>query len=406
MTPFGYRVLGFGAVGKGQTYTAVSQDIPAGTETEFAAHYSNSPNSDWISADKFIVIWSADNASPTYHGRSIVGSVSGTSISFGSMVHYSSNRAYAMGVCSDPFNDDKFVVAFENNSSSPVGHGHAVVGTVSGTTPSYGTEVAFVTSAIKNCNIDLDPNTENKFVIAYRDKGNSYYGTAVVGTISGTSVSFGTPVVFESANAYHPDVAYDINTAGKVVIAYSDSGNSTYGTGVVGTVSGTSISFGTPVVFASSAADYTEIASDPFQAGVFVVSYRDSGNSNYGTAVVGTVSGTSISFETPVVFTGTTAVVHAAIDFDPNTESKFIINTKGGLTSGAIGTVTVGTISGTTISFATPIELTSTNNNEQCVKFNPSAANAGKFVVTYGEAESGYHGKARLGQIASQTPDP
>ena len=37
-----------------------------------------------------------------------------------------------------------------------------------------------------------------KIVIAYRDNGNSNYGTAVVGTVSGTSISFGTPVVFES----------------------------------------------------------------------------------------------------------------------------------------------------------------------------------------------------------------
>ena len=37
-----------------------------------------------------------------------------------------------------------------------------------------------------------DPN--GKVVIAYRDDGNSYYGTAVVGEVSGTDIIFGTPL--------------------------------------------------------------------------------------------------------------------------------------------------------------------------------------------------------------------
>jgi hypothetical protein len=40
----------------------------------------------------------------------------------------------------------------------------------------------------------------NKVVIAYRDNGNSSFGTSIVGTVSGTSISFGTAVAFDSAN--------------------------------------------------------------------------------------------------------------------------------------------------------------------------------------------------------------
>ena len=42
-------------------------------------------------------------------------------------------------------------------------------------------------------------STNNKVVIAYRDSGNNAYGTAIVGTVSGTSISFGSEVVFASA---------------------------------------------------------------------------------------------------------------------------------------------------------------------------------------------------------------
>jgi hypothetical protein len=38
----------------------------------------------------------------------------------------------------------------------------------------------------------------NKVVIAYKNQGNSSYGTAIVGTVSGTSISFGTEVVFNA----------------------------------------------------------------------------------------------------------------------------------------------------------------------------------------------------------------
>ena len=91
-------------------------------------------------------------------------------------------------------------------------------------------------------------SSNNKVVIAYRDNGNSDYGTAVVGTVSGTSISFGTPVVFESANSQQTSVTFD-SSNNKVVIGYKDEGNSSHGTAIVGTVSGTSISFGSAVVF-------------------------------------------------------------------------------------------------------------------------------------------------------------
>jgi hypothetical protein len=40
------------------------------------------------------------------------------------------------------------------------------------------------------------------------------------------------------------------------------------------------------------------------------------------------------------------------------------------------------------------------------IKFSRSATNAGKFVVTYNDQVDSYYGKAVLGQIESQTPDP
>ena len=65
------------------------------------------------------------------------------------------------------------------------------------------------------------------------------------GTVSeviGSTQSIGTESVFESATVYDTGIAYDSNE-NKVVVAYKDGGNSNYGTAIVGTISGTSVSF-------------------------------------------------------------------------------------------------------------------------------------------------------------------
>ena len=64
---------------------------------------------------------------------------------------------------------------------------------------------------------------------AYRDYANSEYGTAIVGTVSGTSISFGRCYCFESAITLVISAVFD-SSNNKVVIAYRDGGNSGYGT--------------------------------------------------------------------------------------------------------------------------------------------------------------------------------
>ena len=133
-------------------------------------------------------------------------------------------------------------------------------------------------------------------VISYKDAGNSNYGTAIVGTVSGTSISFGSAAVFNSGSTLEISSAYD-STAQKVVVTYNDAGNSNYGTVVVGTVSGTSISFGTAVVFESDASSSISLAYDS-NAQKAVVAYYDGANSDYGTAAVITTTSSASNLTT------------------------------------------------------------------------------------------------------------
>ena len=175
-----------------------------------------------------------------------------------------------------------------------------------------GSAVVFQSQSIYETSVAYDVNAD-RVVIAYRNPDNSDYGTAVVGTVSGTSISFGTPVVFESATTNAISAVYEAN-AQKTVIAYRDEGNSSYGTAIVGTVSGTSISFGTPVVYASVNASFNSAVYDS-NAQKIVIAYKDNTTNNYGYGIVGTVSGTSISFGSATAFeSATTFDIGSAFD--------------------------------------------------------------------------------------------
>ena len=230
-------------------------------------------------------------------GKAVVATVSGTSVSFGTVAVFESGNHGDMynDICYDT-NSNKFVIVF--NSASNSTSGTAVVGTVSGTDISFGNKTVFQSNLTSQNAVVFDSNA-NKVVVSYTNNGNSNYGTAIVGTVSGTSISFGTAVVYNSSGTFYGNVTFDSNS-NKTVHVYYDQGNSNRGAAIVGTVSGTGISFGSEANFTSSAVNQAFNCSfDPDNNKVLVV-YRDGGSPYEGRAIVGTVSGTSISFGTAV----------------------------------------------------------------------------------------------------------
>jgi hypothetical protein len=284
-------------------------------------------------------------------------------------------------------NSNKIVVFYNNNNNSS--YGTAVVGTVSGTSISFGSPVVFESANTTYISSTFDSNS-NKVVVSYKDVANSNYGTAIVGTVSGTSISFGSPVVFAAVNVFYVSAAFDSNS-NKVVISYMDIANSSYGTAVVGTVSGTSISFGSPVVFNSASSSYIKSTFDS-NLNKAVIAYRDSGNSSYTTAVVGTVSGTSISFGTDVVFNAANST-NFDVTFDSNS-NKIVAAYKN---SSNYGAAIIGTISGTSISFGTAVVFNAANTNYIATTFD---SNSNKVVIAYGDAGNSTYGTAVVGTVS------
>jgi len=259
-----------------------------------------------------------------------VSAISGTGRSFESSVQYSAGATYGTDIVYDTTNN-KVVVCYTDGANSS--RGTAVVGSVSGSSISFGTPVVFETGSAEHISAVFD-TTNSKIVIAYKDGGNSNRGTAVVGSVSGTSISFGTPVVFETGATYDTDIVHD-TANNKVVIVYRDSGNSSKGTAIVGTVSGTSISFGTAVLFNDGDSRYNSVCFDSARDQV-LIHYLDLATSQSG-AVIGTVSGTSISFGSAVNFPGDS---YNTCCYDP-VNDKFLLS--------SYYHETVATVSGTTI---------------------------------------------------------
>ena len=211
-------------------------------------------------------------------------------------------------------------------------------------TGGVGTGSVFESSGAIYIATTFDSNS-NKVVIAYQDVANSNYGTAIVGTVSGSNISFGTAVVFESAESTYISATFDSNS-NKIVIAYTDVPNSNQGAAIVGTVSGTSISFGAATTLDSATFSHSSAVFDS-NLNKVVIAYAANGAT--GKAVVGTVSGTSISFGTPATFQGSNTVTYTGMCFDASQNKIVLAFTNGG--SGFFGMGVVATVSGTSISF-------------------------------------------------------
>ena len=364
----------------------VTESLGSAVVFDSTAAISNSASVFDSSNNKVIIVYKSNDIGAVKM-EYVVGTVSGSSISFGSVGEVMSSNNRQIDAVFDT-NSNRIVVVFGNGNDS--NHGYAIVGSLSGTTVTWGSATEFKNAEVRNPAITFD-SSNNKVVIAYRDMGNSGYGTSVVSTISGTSISFGTDVVYSSRFAQdYTTLSFDTN-ANKVVVIYQDSGDTSYGRANVGTVSGTSISWGTAVVFTSSNTWRWESTFDSSNNKVVAV-YRDGGDSNKSKAIVGTVSGTSISFGTPVVFSSVESRYEIAFDSNAN---KVVIISMTTYSSPNVGNVITGTVSGTDISFTTTQFLSGNPNgeDENDICFD---SNANKMVLAYTDGTNSDYGTSKV----------
>lgn len=338
------------------TVSVVSGDA-AGVSSEYEADATacNGVSCCFDATNNKVVLAYQDTTGTSY-GTAVVGTIASEAITFGTPVVFESNTIYGTAICYDS-DSGKVVIAYQLGATA----GKGIVGTVSGTSISFGTATNFdATANIGWDEIDCcyDSNVSRVY-IAYKDTGNSSYGTGVVGTVSGTSISFGTPVVFNSASTSAIGCCFD-STNNKVFTCYATASD---GKGVVGTISGTSVSYGT-VQSMSANAGSMDTTFDSTNGKVFAI-YSDTGNSSYPTGVVGTISGTSVSFGTATVAESVASnLLKAAFD---SANGKVV----GGYNNNSTSMKMVaGTISGTSVSFDTAVTGNAGNMNRWGLTFD------------------------------------
>tara|TARA_R110002033_G_scaffold17086_1_gene46948 strand:- start:126 stop:2207 length:2082 start_codon:yes stop_codon:yes gene_type:complete len=374
------------------SYSSTTLTTPIASAYAFSTARSQYNNVQWDPSDstKFVVAWT-DGASSN-SGYAAVGSVSGDAITFGTSVQFDSSLVSDMdanAISFDPNQSGRFVIFYSGGG----GQGsRAIVGTRSGTNLSFGTSAQVFTSTAVQPSIEFDPNTSGQFLMNWGDSANNLR----VGALSGTTLSFGTLVTI-SASFNQSNLAVDPTNAGKYVIVYQDGADSDHGYAAVITVSGTTPSMGTPVKFLSSACISPHVVYDSGVSNAFVIVFVDNGDSNKAKAVAGVVSGTSLSVGTRIEY-NTTSSASTMIAADPNNTGTFVATSDDG-----VGRATVLARSSTnTVTAGTSYALYNAANTKGAIEFNPSTSKTGQFVyVTEDRSASPYVGKAVIGQLAS-----
>ena len=358
-----------------------------GTEAQFEASSFNFGAAVFDAAAGKVVLVYKDEGNSSY-GTAIVGTVSGDTISYGSPVVFLAATASQIAACYDSVNE-KVVVFYSTGTT-----GYAIVGTVSGTSISFGSAVQYTTQNPAYQGVSFDTSAE-KTVTAFTAQSNGSYATAIVGTVSGTSISFGSAVVFRSANTQEFAPVYDTN-ANKTVIVYRESSVTGAGEGIVGTVSGTSISFGSAVQFDTAPVTEVRGAFDPDSNQIICAYTKVTAK-----VVLGTVSGTSISFGAIVSAPGASSGSdNNGVCYDTQT-NKIVLAYADGTSSGN-GRIATGTVSGTTLSFASPA---ATFNGSYITKHTFATFDSTNNKVVVGYEENNASGEALVFQAAGSGPN-
>lgn len=242
-----------------------------------------------LDTDKFVACYDDETDSDT--GKCVASTVSGTTITAGTPVAFDGGVTdyYPNIMGTAQLGTDKFITCFKSFDTT---NGHCVAATVSGTAITFGTVSQFVAGTLAYVGL-TSPDTD-KFVVSYRASSNT--GESIAGTVSGTTISYGSAVTHESGDVQNNQLASVDAT--HVVVAYADVGNGSQGTSNYLTINwaDSSISASTPEIFESGAtggAIDRGLDTDLIGANKIVVCFQDDADTDVGKCIVGDTPATN-----------------------------------------------------------------------------------------------------------------
>lgn len=200
-----------------------------------------------------------------------------------------------------------------------------------------------VGSAISPHKVVYDP--VNDALVVFYSVGSTGY--ALVGKVSSSGITFGSPVQFCAVTGYI-DACFDVGS-GKVVAFWIDpTSGQNFGKAAVGTVSGSSISFGSVATAYAYALYEIRCVYEPVAQRIAIFMVQPGSGLNYGVTLVGTVSGSSISFGSANQFNGSSYTQSLRPAYDAAAQ-KIVLGWRKGQV-GENSYIQLFTISGTALS--------------------------------------------------------
>tara|TARA_Y100001963_G_scaffold109721_1_gene151728 strand:+ start:1390 stop:3057 length:1668 start_codon:yes stop_codon:yes gene_type:complete len=237
-----------------------------------------------ISETKFVVVYRRTN-DQGYVVIATITNVGNSVITYGTPVNFSGVN----GACSVIYDDnaDRIVIGYKDSATN---HGTYIVGTVSGTSISLGTKAVYMNSSYYP---DLAYDSVNNKVVFVG--GNSTTSKLIVGTVdpSNNTISLGSASANYCTNPTWTSIDYHPGT-GKFILSYKDDADSNKSKAIPVTITGTDVSFGTAGEFSPHNTPETDV--NAIDATRFVMVGSTGGANNATMSKVGTISGTTITF--------------------------------------------------------------------------------------------------------------
>ena len=270
----------------GVTTTAVTGNPPGtragSTESSATDIVRNSWNAN---QNKMVILFKFTSGAGGYLGARVatIGTaVDSSSFSVGNFSTISTTPGNDVAVGYDP-NTYQHLFVY-NDDSKTNDKLCARLGTISGTSISYGTQVDLYTADTSGFTPSVMYDDSNdKFIVVYRN--SSFKLTAVVGTVSGTDISFSSPVSSTDSHIMYDGsagvaAAFDTDQ-NKVLAVFRNPNNSNNMDYCVGSISSGSISWGTIAQLTSTECDYIQLAFGETN-NKFMIAFRGTNDSNYG----------------------------------------------------------------------------------------------------------------------------
>ena len=331
-------------------------------------------------ADKFVLFYRDEgngNVGKARVGTQGTGANKGT-ITWGAAVQFTSVSALQIRALYDSTND-KVAVLYRDGTSN--NSGSVVVGSLSGSTLTFGSPVQNATDqgSMEYNSFCYCPTTDN-YAIVFND-GATNKGWCRIGKYAATNSSTwpNNKVQFLNGQARETGCWYD-TTANKLVIVTNNGASSNDGQAWAGTVSGDNVTFGSAQTYSNHSNDTMPTGVHDPDTGKNLICYK--GDNSQGWTRTATLSGTTFTFGSEYRFC-TDTISFPRIGYDSAGSKKFLITYSPYRSSQQWGESIVATVTGTVITYAAKYEFstdTGTHTTPPGLAYSPDSQS---FVAVY-----------------------